>query len=157
MENFRCHEMSSNVASPKFTHKKEMALILLLDGYKHSEVASKIGVTERTIQRWLKESEFQKRLAQGREDIYKQGMDSLRETFSKAVKKVSELLDSQSEKTSLKAAELIISLNREINEKQDLGSLVGELEKIVGRIAEGGSYEEFEEARRAIRKNFRAS
>lgn len=134
MPNSRCREMSCNVASPKFTLKKEKALIELLDGASFSKAAAKVGVNERTIQRWLKEPEFQKRLSQARDDIYVEAIDSLRDASGKAAKKLIELLDSPSEKTALKAAELIINLNRQNTEKkQELERRVEAIEEVLDR------------------------
>ena len=42
--------------------KKELALELLAQGKSQSEVAREIGVSDRTIRRWLKEEEFKKKL-----------------------------------------------------------------------------------------------
>lgn len=135
MQNSTCREMSSNVASPKFTPKKEKALIELLEGASISDAAAKVGVNERTIQRWLKEPEFQTRLDQGKDDIYTQAMDSIRDASGKAAKRLSELLDSPTEKTALKAAELIFNLNRQnTQKKQELERRIEEVEKTVERI-----------------------
>jgi transposase len=133
MQNFNSREMSSNVACPKFSPKKERALIELLEGAKVSEAAAKVGVNERTIQRWLKEPEFQKRLTQGRSEIYNEAMDSLREASGRAAKRIRELVDSPSEKTALKAAELAITLNLKIRDAQDQERRIRELEKEVER------------------------
>ena len=42
--------------------KKELALELLAQGKTQTEVAKEIGVSERTIRRWLKDEEFNKKL-----------------------------------------------------------------------------------------------
>lgn len=133
MPNSTCRKMSSNVASPKFSPKMEKALIELLGGASFSEAAAKVGVNERTIQRWLKELEFQKRLDQEKDYIYTQAMDSIRDASCKAAKRLSELVDSTTEKTALKAAELIISLNRKIKEEEALERRLEEVEKAVER------------------------
>lgn len=131
MQNFGRREMSSNVSSPKFSPKKERVLIELLEGARFSEAAASVGVNERTIQRWLKEPEFQKRLSRARDDSYKEAMDSLRDASSRAAKRLSELVESPSEKIALKACELIIGLNRKITEEQWLERRIEELEKAI--------------------------
>ncbi|RUM32667.1 MAG: hypothetical protein DSY42_00475 [Aquifex sp.] len=42
--------------------KKELALELLAQGKSQAEVAKEIGVSDRTIRRWLKDEEFKKKL-----------------------------------------------------------------------------------------------
>jgi len=130
MQNSRCRKMSSNVASPKFSPIKEKVLIGLLGRASFAEAADSVGVNERTIQRWLKEPEFQKRLSRARDDIYLEAMDSLRDTSIRAAKKLGDLVDSPSEKTALKACELIQSLNRQITEEKGLVKRIEELEKL---------------------------
>ncbi len=133
MQNVNSRETSSNVASPKFSPKKEKALLSLLEGANVSEAAAKVGVHERTIRRWLKEPEFQKRLNQTRLDLYSEALESLRDASSKAVKRLSELLDSGSEKTALKAAELIINFSLKINLEQEHERRLEELEEALER------------------------
>lgn len=137
MKNSKCHEMSSNVASTKFPPKKEKALIEILKGAKGSEAAAKAGVNERTIQRWFKEPEFQKRLTQGRDEIYKQAMNSIRDASCKGAKRLSELVDSPSDKTAIKACELAITLDLKIREAQKLERRIEELERAVERKSSG--------------------
>ncbi len=131
MQNFNRQELSANVGSPKFSPKKEMALIALLEGTKFSEAATKIGVSERSVLRWLKEPEFQERLNQGMASLRTQALDLLRDTLCKATKRLSELVDSSSEKIALQASELVINFNLKLKEEQELAARIQELEKVL--------------------------
>ena len=76
--------------------KKELALELLALGKKQNEVAKEVGVSERTIRRWLKEEEFQKKLEKKVREKVKEKVlkEVLQESkFKEKKERVLELLD----------------------------------------------------------------
>lgn len=76
--------------------KKELALELLALGKKQSEVAKELGVSERTLRRWLKDEEFQKKLEKKVREKVKERVlkEVLQESkFKERKERVLELLD----------------------------------------------------------------
>ena len=76
--------------------KKELALELLALGKKQSEVAKELGVSERTLRRWLKEEEFRRKLEKKVKEKVKEKVlkEVLQESkFKERKERVLELLD----------------------------------------------------------------
>ncbi len=112
------------------TDNIEILAVALAAGRTVREASGRAAVSERTVYRRLKDSEFQKRVAELRSDMVGQAVGMLVEAGSAAVQTLKELLSSQSDSVRLGAARSILELGVKLRESTELAARVAELEAI---------------------------
>ena len=95
----------------KFRRKKEQAIAALLFHKNQEAAARAVGIGVTTLQRWLKDPEFQAAYQKARRTVFRESITRLQEASGAAVTTVLKImLDSKvSPGTRLRAAELVLS------------------------------------------------
>jgi len=124
--------MSKNVT---LTHKQEKAIMLLLENKKMEEVAQKLGISTKTLYRWLKQDAFKQRFAEVRQELFNEALNSLKTLTKEAIDTLEDILKNGTKETSrVTASKTVLELALRLKEVEELEKRVEELEKIV----EGG-------------------
>jgi len=114
----------------EMNEKEEMALALILQGRKDTEVAEELGISRMTIHRWKKyDAEFIKALDEKRSHLRQQAEDNLLELTESAVNAIRDALNENDPKIRLQAAKLVFAILRDRKEKENGMSPVIELLK----------------------------
>lgn len=93
----------------KLSARKEAAIALVLTGMTDGEVGERVGVTRQCVSRWRHEDiRFMEELEGRRSELREKHMDAINNLVMKAVQVVQEALESEDEKTRLKAAALVL-------------------------------------------------
>jgi len=109
-----------NSIPEEMNEKEEMALTLLLQGHKDSEVAEQLGISRMTIYRWKKnDTQFIKELEERRSHLRQQAEDDLLELTESAVNAIRDALNEGDPKIRLQAAKLVFAILRERKEKEN--------------------------------------
>jgi len=104
----------------EMNEKEEIALTLLLQGHKDSEVAEQLGISRMTIYRWKKnDTQFIKELEERRSHLRQQAEDDLLELTESAVNAIRDALNEGDPKIRLQAAKLVFAILRERKEKEN--------------------------------------
>ena len=121
--------MSGNVRV--LTPKQESAIHALLTNTGVEQAARAIGVTPRTLYRWLNEPEFDKAYRRARRASFGQGTARLQQATGAAVSAVLKIMvDQQSPaSTRLRAADLVLTHGAKAIELEDLEARVAALEQ----------------------------
>ena len=120
-------DLSKNV---RLSGEQQKAILPLLGNHTIAEVANQIGITERTLYRWLTLPHFQEKLQQEREKLREQAFDNLKATLNKAVERLGELLDDESSSVRLRACQTILDYNIKLVEIQELEERLARLEAL---------------------------
>jgi transposase-like protein len=124
--------MSQNVT---LTHKQEKAIMLLLQNKKIEEVAQELGISTKTLYRWLKQDVFKKRFVEVRQELFNEALDSLKTLTKQAIDTLEDVIKNGTKETSrVTASKTVLELALRLKEVEELEKRVEELEKIV----EGG-------------------
>lgn len=102
----------------RLSAKQERAVLELVNPSTGTleEVAKRIGVSERTLYNWLGLPHFQNRLQEERNRLRTEAFDKLKSTLNRAVERLSELLDSETETVRLRACQSVIDYNLKAKE-----------------------------------------
>jgi hypothetical protein len=114
------------------TQKREAAALSLARGQSITEAATAAQTTERTIYRWARETEFQRRVGALREGLIHEAGGALAGNSTEAVKVLKELLTSQSENVRMKAADRLLAHTIRVCELTELARRIEELEQLLG-------------------------
>ncbi|MGE5443281.1 MAG: hypothetical protein ACM3SR_01610 [Ignavibacteriales bacterium] len=119
----------------RLSTKQELAILELLspDNKTLGDVATKVGVNERTIRTWLKLPHFEERLKKEREKLRDQAFTNLKARLNTVVERLSELLDSATESIKLRASQTILDYNIKIVETEELKERLKALEEALER------------------------
>jgi transposase-like protein len=113
--------------------KQEEAIVLLLNPQlTRAEIADRLSIGERTLYAWLQNEEFHKELKAARNKLSEAAFASIKTSFENAVRKLNNLVNSEDERVSLKACELIINFNLKAND-QELDDRLSELEELFNK------------------------
>ncbi|HEX3034722.1 MAG TPA: hypothetical protein VHT73_06240 [Thermodesulfobacteriota bacterium] len=122
--------------------RKELAILEILNPANKSlqAIATKLGLNESTLRKWLKTEEFQLRLEEGRERITRASFEKLEIFINEAVDGLSELMHSENESIRLKAClEVVFFCRERVREKQIVERLdklteeLGQCQETIGR------------------------
>lgn len=120
--------MSTDVQkSPIKTANREKALTALLESGSITEAAKKCGLNEKTLRRYLEEAEFQKEYKNARRLIFEQNIVRLQSLHNGAVDTLERNLTCENPSVEVRAAQIIIEVNRKDFETLDI---LQRLEKI---------------------------
>ena len=117
--------MSTNVRN------REVALQKLLNNPNISQVATEIGVNEKTIRRWLQEPEFAAQLTEARRDITQGLIRLIIARSQKSIEVLDEVMSNQkaSPYARVQAAKTLLDNALKAIETQEILSRIEELEK----------------------------
>jgi hypothetical protein len=91
--------------------------------------AEKIGVSRKTIYKWLKQEPFKRALEEARKEYVESGFRTMRLAAKRAADKIVKHVDSTDEKVSLRAAEDIIEFAKKFISLEDHERRIKELEE----------------------------
>jgi transposase-like protein len=112
--------------SPK---QKEAIFLLLNPQLTRAEIAERLSIGERTLYAWLQDDKFQRELKVARSKLSEAAMENLKTSFENAVSKLNKLVNSDDERVSLKACELVINFNLKAKD-QELDDRLSALEEL---------------------------
>ena len=97
------------------------------------EAAAKTAnVSETTVYRRLRESEFRQRVAEARDEMVSRAVARLSATSTLAADTLRELLKARSETVRLGAARTVLELGMKLRETEDLAARIAALEETLG-------------------------
>src|SRR5262249_44992901 len=102
------------------TPKQEKALSALLTTATYADAAKAIGVSERSIQRWMTDPEFASAYAELRRGLVNQALDLLAKNALQAAGRLVELNDSAHPGVQLRAVLATLTLAREHSALADI-------------------------------------
>ena len=111
------------------TSKQEQAALYIAYGFKFNRIAKELGINERTIHRWLDIEDFRSKVEKEKSRRREYAMDILKNSFSKAVQKMKNLLNDKNSNVTLKAALSIIDLNLKLVEIEENEERIRQLEE----------------------------
>lgn len=117
----------------RLSAKQERAVLELVNPSTGTleEIAKRIGVSERTLYNWLSLPHFQARLQEERGRLRTEAFDKLKSTINKAVERLGELLDSDSDSIKLRSAQAILDYNIKVVEIQEAEERIAKLERLL--------------------------
>jgi transposase len=120
--------MTSN-SKGKPENVKNQVIILLLSGMSVDAISRQLDVSDKTIQTWLKQSDFKKTLIESSEVINTVAMTRIVSLNQKAIDCLTDLLDDSSDKVKLAAIKIVLdSTNRWLD--RDTVNRLKELESL---------------------------
>jgi hypothetical protein len=113
--------MSENVLeSPMKTANKEKVLNALLESSSISEAAKKCGLNEKTLRRYLADTEFQTEFRAARRGVFEQNIFKLQSLHNQAVDTLERNLNCENPSTEVRAAQIVIESTRKDFETLDV-------------------------------------
>lgn len=113
----------------KLTSKQEQAALYIAYGFKFNRIAKELGINERTIYRWLDREDFRQHIDKEKSKRREYAKEILKNSFSKAVLKIRNLLNDKNSNVTLKAALSIIDLNLKLVEIEENEERLRQLEE----------------------------
>ena len=122
-------KMSANVS--KLTPKQEAAILALMTNQGVDNAARAVGITPRTLYRWLNEPQFDKAYRKARRASFGQGTARLQQAAGAAVTSVLKIMvdPNAAASTRLRAADLVLTHGARAIELEDIEARVSELER----------------------------
>jgi len=112
------------------TPKQELAIFALLEAGTIENAALSVGVSRQSLWAWMKIEPFQARLTDARAELFREGMNALKGSMSKAASVLVKLMDSRSENVRRLAASAILGLGLKANESIEIEERLSRLERI---------------------------
>jgi transcriptional regulator with XRE-family HTH domain len=130
--------VSHTVGTTKAKHDRQIAR-LLASGLTQSEVAKRLGVSRRTIERRYAVPRVRRLVASFRDAACAAGLGSLCRRFRRAVEVVGELMESANrwDGIRLQAASRIIESCLKAREQTDIAERLEELERLLVEVQSG--------------------
>jgi hypothetical protein len=118
----------------KFGRKKEEAIVALLANRSIEEAARSVGVTNKTLQRWMKEPEFDAAYRDARKTAFGQATARLHHLSSAAVSTLGKVMldPATPPATKVRAADSVLNHTTKAIEIEEIASRLSELEWAVG-------------------------
>ena len=110
---------------------KAVAALALAGGAKQTEAASRAGIGERTIRRWLKRLDFKEQVDAAKADMVSRAIAMLADASTEAATTLRGLLQADSESVRLNAAKAIIELGIKLRESEELAGRVKAIEETI--------------------------
>jgi hypothetical protein len=123
----------------KLGRKKELAIAALLSQRNHEEAARVVGISSKTLVRWLKLPEFQAAYQEARRAAFAQSVARLQQASSAAVSTMLKtMLDGNAPAPSrVRAAANVLNLALRAMEIEDIAGRVSKLEQAAERSKKG--------------------
>jgi hypothetical protein len=118
----------------KFGRKMEDAVVALLTQRNLEEAAKSVGISTRTMLRWMKEPEFKEAFRKAKRASYDQAVSRLQQAMPLAVQAMLKVLLDPNTPASVRvrAAEVIANHSHKAIEIEDVESRVAALEEAAG-------------------------
>jgi hypothetical protein len=115
----------------KFGRKKEATIAALLVQRNHEEAAHAVGISPKTLLRWMKDPEFDKDYRAARRAAYSQSTARLQQASGAAVSTLLKLMvdGTTPASTRARAAECVLNHAAKAIELEDIEARVAELER----------------------------
>ena len=114
----------------KLQQKQGQVIYALLTSDSIREASAKVGVSEVTLHRWLKDESFQSEYKAIKKQIVDQAVSSLTSISSLAVTQIHDLLlNSKSDHVKLQACKLILDYSLQKVELEDLLTKITDIER----------------------------
>jgi hypothetical protein len=115
----------------KFGRKKEEAIQALLSKRTQEEAAAAIGVTKRTLSRWLQMPEFRDAYRKARRDAFSQSSARLQQVSVAAASVLAKMMLDQNQPAAVRvrAADRILERARQSLELEDIEARLSALER----------------------------
>lgn len=108
--------------------KKEKALEFILQGWKETDIAEKLGVSRMTLYRWRKYDEyFIEALDERRSMMIEQATNGILELTGKAIEAIRRALTEGDLKTQLQAAKLVLQMAEKAKGESEKDSVMLDL------------------------------
>jgi hypothetical protein len=122
-------------SKPQLGIKKEAAILALLTHRNIAEAARAVGISERTLFRWLQDPDFQAAYREARQTTYLQSMARLQQMSSVAVATLGVImLDANAPAASrLRAADAVLNHAGKSLEKEDVLVRLADVERRLAR------------------------
>ncbi len=113
--------MSENVRkSPTKTANRERALSALLSSGSIADAATRCGLNEKTLRRYLSDTDFQKEYRAARRVVFEQNISRLQSLHTQAVDALERNLTCENPSVEVRSAQIIIEGNRKDFETLDI-------------------------------------
>jgi hypothetical protein len=93
----------------KFSRKKEQAMASLLSATTLTEAGKQVGVSEKTLRRWLKDPGFSRELDEAREHLFRHTLYELAQAACNAVKQLTQVMENPYDKKRVKASDVVLA------------------------------------------------
>lgn len=113
--------------------KQEQVILALASGSTTKNAAAATNTGTRTIDRWLQDANFRKRIAIVRGELFGQSVGVLIAIASRAAAKLGLLLDARDDKIKLGAARAVLELATKLRESVELETRLTNLEQMMIR------------------------
>lgn len=113
------------------TRRQEQAIAELISGATIEAAATRCGVSQRTLQRWLASDEFQRDYAKAKRRLLELATNRMLRSMDEAVQELLAIMRSEKASLGLKlsAASRLIDRARWAHEDDDLAQRIAELER----------------------------
>ena len=117
----------------KLSRKQELAIAALLSTKTIAEAAREAGVSEITLWRWLRRSDFQLAYANARREVVSSAIASLQQASEKAVRTLEEIMLDKNAAPSARvsAAKVVLELVLKVQNIEDLQRRLAAVEEII--------------------------
>jgi hypothetical protein len=121
----------------KFGHKKEEAIAALLAHRSLEDAARAVGISIKTLLRWLKEPQFDAAYRKARRAAFSQSVARLQQASSAAVSTLLKIMvdPNAPASTRVRAADSVLDHGAKAIEIEDIEVRVAELERAAGEAA----------------------
>jgi transposase len=120
--------MSQNVPRKRKRKGEDMAVLILAMGGTIELASQQAGVHRKTIQRWMKDPEFEGKVRKARGTLFDQAAGKLANLADQAIDTLEELLSARKDTVRLAAARTILGAGPKWRESTDLA---GEIQRIL--------------------------
>jgi len=124
------NERKTKADALALTPKQEAAIFALLEAGTIESAAQSVGVSRTSLWAWMKIEPFQARLTDARAELFREGMNALKGSMSKAAGVLVKLMDSRSENVRRLAASAVLGLGLKANETVEIEERLSRLERI---------------------------
>jgi len=124
------NERKTKADALALTPKQEAAIFALLEAGTIESAAQSVGVSRTSLWAWMKIEPFQARLTDARAELFREGMNALKGSMSKAASVLVKLMDSRSENVRRLAASAVLGLGLKANETVEIEERLSRLERI---------------------------
>jgi hypothetical protein len=115
----------------KYGRKREQAIVALLNQRSIEEAAKSVGISAKTLMRWMKDAEFDEAYRATRRSAFGQAIARLQQASGAAVTTVVKVMidPNVSAATRLRAADIILERTAQGIEAEDFGARISRLER----------------------------
>lgn len=116
--------------------QRELAIAALLSEPTIAASASKAGISETTLWRWMKEPDFQGEYRQARREVVERSIGRLQQATGEAVEALQRNLKCDNPTAEIAAARTILDKSIQGLELSDLQAKVAKLEELLAKLKE---------------------